>query len=84
MWAAFTEDVADLRFVGLWFRADVSLSTRRFLDCVSTSPSAARSIAEPLFVPDFEDKEVLDLFPRLLKRALNFRFEAFIAVDSRI
>jgi hypothetical protein len=43
------------------------------------SSLSASSTLEPLFTPDFEGKDVVVLFPKLLNNALNFLFEMFIA-----
>lgn len=51
---------------------------RRRLSSLSVS-----STLEPFFIPDFAGKDVGDLFPKLLNNALNFLFEAFIAVNFR-
>ena len=47
------------------------------------SSLSGRSMLGPLFIPDFEGKDVVDLFPKLLNNALNFLFEAFIAANFK-
>lgn len=60
---------------------------RRFFASESASPVAvklfvAKSTLEALFTP-FDDNEVVDLLPIPLRRALNFRFVAFMAGEYK-
>jgi hypothetical protein len=63
--------------------AEAEGAIRRFFTCESPSPGvvepmvADRSMFEALFT-SFEGSEVVDLLPIPLRRALNFRFVAFM------
>jgi len=64
-----------------WDDIESELLVRRFLACESGSLAGVKSVREALFT-SLEDKEVVDLFPIPFKRALNFRFVAFISTTG--
>lgn len=61
-----------------WVIAEVGRLIRRLL----TSPSGVTTL-EPFFTPDFDNKDAVGLFPKLLNNALNFLFEVFIIASFK-